>query len=427
MKSSARPKLIRAAQLIDGTGTAPKKDFEVLVLEDRIAAIGPRDAIDAPSETEVVDLGRRTITPGMVDAHMHFFGVPSDQLNLLATEREAYRVLRAAGEARKMLEAGITAARCLGSSIGPDLRRAINEGHVPGPRLMAAGEFICSTSGTWDHIALPIDWARSLDMIADGVEGVREVVRRRVRRGSSVIKVGLSKGGVDDRYHPWGDDPLNQVASYSLEEVKSLVAEAHLNKLKVSAHCIGDEAVRYALDGGVDVIEHGYGITEDTRKRLVDENALVVSTIAQLYYHRAAYDEFHYADWQQAIFERHIRQMRTDFEKGLREGVRYALGTDLVGAPTHPLWMGAREFEFAVEWGMDPIQAIAAGTSVSAEALGLERHIGTIETGKLADIIAMDGDPSRDITELQRVNFVMFGGNVVVDRGTPAGHGGAAR
>jgi imidazolonepropionase-like amidohydrolase len=281
---------------------------------------------------------------------------------------------------------------------------------------MAAGEFICSTDGTWDHIAIPLDWARSLDMIADGIEGVREIVRRRIRRGSNVIKVGLSKGDVDDKFHPWGDDPLNQIASYSLEEVKALVDEAHLNKLKVSAHCIGDEAVRYALDGGVDVIEHGYGITEDTRKRLVDENALVVSTISQLYFHRLAYDEFHYPEYLRQIYDRHIRQMRIDFEKSLKAGVRYALGTDLVGFPTHPQNAGAREFEFAVEWGMDQTAAITAGTRTSAEAMGMDHRIGTLEKGKLADLIAVAGDPLRDITELQRVTFVMLGGNVIVDK-----------
>jgi imidazolonepropionase-like amidohydrolase len=409
-------KLIRAGRLIDGTGAAPKSDIAMLISGDRITEIGHRDAVEAPATAEMVDLGSRTVMPGMVDAHMHLFGVPSDRLDRLAFEREPYRVLRAAGEARKMLEAGITAARCLGSSIGPDLRRAIDEGHVPGPRLMAAGEFICSTDGTWDHIAIPLDWARSLDMIADGVEGVREIVRRRIRRGSNVIKVGLSKGDVDDKFHPWGDDPLNQIASYSLEEVKALVDEAHLNKLKVSAHCIGDEAVRYALDGGVDVIEHGYGITEDTRKRLVDENALVVSTISQLYFHRLAYDEFHYPEYLRQIYDRHIKQMRIDFEKSLKAGVRYALGTDLVGFPTHPQNAGAREFEFAVEWGMDQMAAITAGTRTSAEAMGMDRRIGTLEKGKLADLIAVAGDPLRDITELQRVTFVMLGGNVIVDK-----------
>lgn len=409
-------KVIKAGRLIDGTGAPPKTDVAILIDGNRIADVGHRDAVVVPPEAEIIDLGSRSIAPGMIDAHMHLFGVPSDKLDRLPFERETYRVLRAAGEARKMLEAGITAARCLGSSIGPDLRRAINEGHVPGPRLMAAGEFICSTDGTWDHIAIPIDWARSLDMIADGVEGVREIVRRRIRRGANVIKVGLSKGGVDDKFHPWGDDPLKQIASYSLEEVKALVAEAHLNKLKVSAHCIGDESVRYALDGGVDVIEHGYGITEDTRKRLVDKNALVVTTISQLYFHRLAYDEFHYPDWLRAVYDRHIHQMQIDFEKSLKAGVRYALGTDLVGFPTHPQNAGAREFEFAVEWGMDPMAAIVAGTRVSSEAMGMEREIGTIEKGKLADMIGMQGDPLRNITELQRVNFVMLGGDVIVNK-----------
>src|SRR5262245_60769329 len=139
----ATAKLIKAARLIDGTGRPPREDVAVLILDSKIADIGHRDAIEAPTGAEVVDLGNSTIMPGMIDAHMHLFGVPSDHLERLPLEREAYRVLRAAGEARKMLEAGITAARCLGSSIGPDLRRAIDEGHVPGPRLMAAGEFIC--------------------------------------------------------------------------------------------------------------------------------------------------------------------------------------------------------------------------------------------------------------------------------------------
>jgi imidazolonepropionase-like amidohydrolase len=416
-ENTKRAKVLRAAKLIDGTGAAPKRDAAVLVNDSIISEIGHRDEVKVPPNSEVIDLGEQTILPGMVDAHMHFFGVPSDKVHLLATEREAYRVLKAAGEARKMLEAGITAARCLGSSVGPDLRRAINDGHVPGPRLMAAGEFVCSTHGTWDHINIPLDWAKSLNMLADGIEGVREIVRRRVRSGSNVIKVGLSKGGVDDKYHFWGDDPLKQVASYSVEEVKAAVAEAHLNKLKVSAHCIGDEAVRYALDSGVDTIEHGYGITEDTRKRLVDQNALVVSTICQLYYHREAFEPFHYPQWLREVFERHLTQMQIDFEKSLHAGVRYALGTDLIGYPTHPQDMGAREFEFAVNWGMDTMQAIVAGTRNSAEALGMSHLIGTIEKNKLADIIATPGDPSKDITELQRVSFVMLGGNVIINRG----------
>ena len=182
---------------------------------------------------------------------------------------------------------------------------------------------VARTRPTW--FALGVDACRE-----NGVEGVREIVRRRIRQGANVIKVGLSKGGVDDKYHPWGDDPYNEVASYSLEEIRALIDEAHLNKLKVSAHCIGDEAVRNALDGGVDVIEHGYGITEETRKRLVERNALLVSTISQLHFHQEAAIPYHYPDWLQRVFKRHTEAMRADFERSLELGVRYALGTDLL-------------------------------------------------------------------------------------------------
>ena len=416
MADYERATVLRAGRMLDGTGAPSREDVALLILDGRISEIAHRDALEAPADAVVIDRGDETIMPGMVDAHMHFFGVASDNIGTLPTEREAYRALRAAGEARKMLEAGITAAKCLGSSVGPDLRRAINEGHVPGPRLVAAGEFICSSDGTWDHLNVPLDWAKSLDMLADGIEAVREIVRRRVRKGANWIKVGLSKGGVDDQYHPWGDDPMKQVASYSLEEVKALVDEAHRNKLKVSAHCIGDEAVRMALDGGIDIIEHGYGIEEDTRKRLVDENALVVSTIAQLYFHEQAAEPFHYPGWLQDVFQTHIDRMRRDFELSLRAGVRYALGTDLIGFPTHPQNAGAKEFELAVEWGMDTRQALVAGTHISAEALSMQHEIGSLQKGCLADIIGVPTDPERDITALQRVNFVMFGGDVIVDK-----------
>jgi imidazolonepropionase-like amidohydrolase len=416
MSNQEKIKLLRAKHLIDGTGAAPRRDVAILIVDGAIREIGHQAQIVAPPGAEIIDLDQWTIMPGMVDAHMHFFGVPSNQLHKLPTETEAYRVLRAAGEARKMLEAGITATRCLGSSISPSLRRAINEGHVPGPRIVAAGEFVCSTDGTWDHISFPLEWIKAQGMLADGVEGVREIVRRRVRQGANVIKVGLSKGGVDDKYHAWGDDPFQQVASYSLDEVRALTHEAHLNKIKVSAHCIGDQAVRSALEGGVDVIEHGYAITEETRKILVDRNALVVSTISQLYFHQQAAEPFHYPNWERQIYQRHLDVMRTDFEKSLAVGVRYALGTDLIGYPTHPQDRGAKEFELAVEWGMSPLQAIVAGTKVSAEALGMDQVIGTIEVGKLADIIGYDGDPLEDISVLQRVQFVMQGGETIVHK-----------
>jgi imidazolonepropionase-like amidohydrolase len=405
--------VILAGTLIDATGAAPRKDVALTIVDGRIAAIADRQGFSAPVGAKIIDLSGKTLLPGIVDAHMHFFGVHSYQLYKLPTEPDPYRALRAAGEARKMLLAGITAARDLGSSIGPDMRRAIDEGHIVGPRLVAAGEFITTTGGTWEYVSLPIEWARERDIIADGPDGMREIVRRRVRQGANVIKIGLSKGFIDDKYHAWGDDPLRQLAGMTLEEVKAAVDEAHVHKIKVSAHCIGEAAVVLALDGGVDIIEHGYGITEETRARLAETQILVGSTISQLYCHRAAYEEFHYPDWERALFERHTAQMRIDFEKSLAAGVRYVLGTDLIGYPTHPQDQAAREFEYAVEWGMDPMVALVSGMKHGAEALGRLDDIGTIEPGKYADLIATSDDPLADITALQRIDFVMQGGRVI--------------
>jgi imidazolonepropionase-like amidohydrolase len=389
-----------------------------VIAGDRIEAIGK--GLPVPADAQVLDLGACTLMPGMIDAHMHTFGVPSTGLHALPFEREAYRALRAAGELRAMLEAGVTAARCLGSTIGPDLRRAIEEGHVPGPRLIAAGEFISSTGGTWDGPLTPRDVAHAKGTVADGVEGLRAAVRERVRLGADFIKLGLSKGRVRDRYHAWGDDPLDQSPCFTVDEVKAATDEAHRNGMVVSAHAIGDAAVRLALDGGVDVIEHGYGISEETRLRLVGAGRIVVTTIAQLHFHREAYEPFRYPDWERAIYDRHRACMRRDFVLGLKAGVRFALGTDLIGRPTHPLDRVAKEFALAVEWGMTPMQAIVAGTRTGAEVLGLARSIGTIEPGKLADVIAVEGDPSVDITALERPALVLKGGQPAAMAASPS-------
>lgn len=422
MSAQRADKVILAALLVDGTGGPVQRGVALRISGGRIASIGRRADLAPGDDLEIIDLGDATIMPGMIDAHMHFYGVQSTQTHTIPFEREPYRVLRAAGEARKMLEAGITAARCLGSSIGPDLKRAVNEGHVPGPRILAAGQYVIATDGTWDPIAVPVCHARNMDMLADGVDEIRAIIRRRVRSRSDFIKLGLSKGGSNNLNHPWGDDPMNQVMAYSLVEVKAAVEEAHINGLKVSAHCIGDEPVRLALDGGIDVIEHGHGVSEETRMRLRDENALLVSTLCQAYYHVAAAEEHHYPAAKKALWQRHVDRQRLDFEKNVALGIRYALGTDMIGYPTHPADHMAMEFQLAVEWGMPVGQAIVAGTKIAAEVMGLEKDIGTLEIGKFADVIAVPGNPLDDISILQKVGFVMKGGEVVVAQ-KPLGHG----
>lgn len=404
--------VIRAHRLLAGAGEPATPDAEVAISGGRITAVRASGSVELAPDVEVVE-HRGTLLPGLIDAHMHFFGVPSTQIQRLPKESESYRMGRAVAEARRMLLAGITTARDLGSSIGPDIRRAIDEGLFPGPRLLAAGEFVTTTDGTWQYNSIPLEWARQRDMIADGPDEMRAIVRRRTRRGATAIKLGLSKGCVGDHLHAWGDDPGHQLAAMTTIEAAAAVDEAHGHELRVAGHAIGDAAVGIALDAGVDTIEHGYGITPAMRDRLAAAQTPVVSTISQLQRHVASFDEFAYPVVERDALRRHFDRMRVDFEANVAAGVRYILGSDLIGPPSHPQDIAAHEFAYAVEWGMTPAAAIRAGTSDSATALGLGADVGHIGVGKWADLVGVVGDPLEDITELQRPVLVLKGGDVI--------------
>ena len=277
--------VLTAAGLLDGTGGPARSDVAVVVEDGLIARIvDKQDAIEGGDT--IVDLGDRTLIPGLVDAHTHFFGIPGDTFEIPPAQiHTAYRAFRVASEARKMLEAGVTTTRCLGSDIGPSLQKAVDEGLVPGPRMQAAGEFITTTGGTYDFVSLPITEQREKGLVADGVDGFRDIVRRRIRQGATVIKLGVSRGAIGDHYRAWGDDPWTNIPSVTLDEMIAAREEAHANGLRISAHCIGTDSVNRALDAGVDTIEHGYAVDEATRERLVESGVAVTTTICQVHYH----------------------------------------------------------------------------------------------------------------------------------------------
>lgn len=380
---------------------------ELHVAAGRIAWLGRQGERPAPQGAEIIDLGDHWLLPGFIDAHLHLWGLDLAEPAAPWSWPHAYRAARALADLRALLDAGITAVRCCGGPLGPALARAVREGVAPGPHIVAAGEFICSRAGTWDPAAWPLGWAESLGLHADGADEVRQRVRERLRAGADFIKIGGSVGEHADLLRPWGDDPARLRLSYSDEEVRSAAAEAHRNGLAIATHAIGEAAVRQALDAGVDSIEHGHGIGEETARRLAGSGTWLVPTLSLPALRVERAPPAIAAGWQ-----RHREAQLRSLELALKHGVRIAAGTDFVGPPVTPLGPDAMEMELLVRAGMAPEAALLAGTAEAAALLGMQARIGALAPGLEADIIALPGDPRADIGLVRRVAFVMRGGAV---------------
>jgi imidazolonepropionase-like amidohydrolase len=369
--------------------------------------IGRQGERPAPPGAAVTDLGRHFLLPGFIDAHLHLWGLDLADPTALWTWSMPYRAARAVADLQRLLENGITAVRCLGGPLGPSLARAVREGVVPGPHIVAAGEFICSRAGTWDHAAWPQDWVEGLGMFADGIDECRRRVRERIRQGADFIKIGGSVGEHRDTLRQWGNDPARLRLSHADEEVAVLVQEAHRNGLKVATHAIGDAAVMQALAAGVDSIEHGHGLSEETARRLADSGAVLVPTLALPALRAAQAPPAVAVHWQ-----RHRDAQREALQLALRHGTRIAAGTDFVGPPFTPLGPDACEMELLVEAGMTPEQALRACITEGAALVGLQDRIGRLAPGYEADLVGLPGDPRDRIGLVREVGFVMKGGKV---------------
>ncbi|WP_043833057.1 amidohydrolase family protein [Muricoccus aerilatus] len=402
--------VLRAAAAWTGTGAPPVERAELHVEAGHIAWLGRQGERPPPEDARVVDLGAHWLLPGFVDAHLHLWGLDLSEPAALWNWPQAYRTARAVADLGALLAGGITAVRCCGGPLGPSLARAVREGVVAGPRIVAAGEFICSRAGTWDHVAFPQRWAEELGMLADGPEECRRRVRERVRQGADFIKIGGSVGEHADALRPWGDDPGRLRLSYSDEEVRIVVEEARRNGLRVATHAIGEAAVAQAVAAGVHSVEHGHGASEEAVRRMAGEGIWLVPTLALPALRAERAPPAVAAHWQ-----RHREVQRRSLELAMRHGVRIAAGTDFVGPPFTPLGPDACEMELLVEAGMAPERALLAGTAEGAALLGLGEETGTLLPGRAADIVALPGDPRRDIRLVRRPGFVMAAGAVVLD------------
>jgi imidazolonepropionase-like amidohydrolase len=402
-QQTAQRVVIRAGHVLDVTSGKMLSDQTIVVEGDKIVSVGPASAMPAGDAT-TINLPNATVLPGLIDAHTHLTFNPSFGYERLAISipREA---LIGAHNARTTLEAGFTTVRNVGANGYSDvaLRDAINAGDVPGPRMLVSGPALGITGGHCDNDLLPYEYHASGDGVADGIEGVQHKTREVIKYGADLIKV-CATGGVLSK----GDDP--NASQYTLEEMKAIVADAHRLGRKVAAHAHGAQGVIWASEAGVDSVEHGHLMNDAAIATLKKNGTYLVPTLYLI-------------DWQRANaatanlpeFTRHKMQMvsdaaKTNVKKAIEAGVKIGLGTD---AAVYPHGLNAHELAVYVSLGMTPLQAIRTATINDADLLGWSDKVGTLEAGKWADIIAVDGDPLQDVTTLQHVKFVMKGGTVV--------------
>ena len=381
---------------------------DLLVEGDRIVAVSPTSV---PAGTTEIDLGDVTLLPGLMDMEVNLLmGGPNHASPLVPVQEDpALRTLRAVANGQRTLRAGFTTVRNLGLFVQTGgllldvaLMKAIDMGWVDGPRIVPAGHAISPTGGHLDptmfqalapHV-LPLTVEEG---IANGVAEVRKAVRYQIKYGARVIKV-VASGGVMSHTGPAG------ARQYSTEELEAIVDEAHRAGLKVAAHCHGDEAARVAVECGIDCLEHGSLMSDETLDLLVERGTFLVATT----YLADGMDTSHAAPDLQAKAAEVFPRARKTISKAIERGIRVACGTD---APAIPHGRNAKELIALVERGMTPLQAIRAATTVAAELIDVDDR-GRLELGLLADIIAVPGDPLTDITLTESVNFVMKGGQI---------------
>lgn len=404
--AQAQTTVIKAGKLID-TETGTVLENQLIVIEaDTIKAVGANIAV--PKNAEIIDLSKATVLPGLIDCHTHVTSQPgSDYYAEIFRKTAVDYAILAPIYAKRTLEAGFTSIRDVGSAAFLDvaLRNAINHGDIPGPRMVCAGLFIGSTGSHGDLNGyspyLQFNYPEGMSGIANGVDEVRKQVRYNVKYGADVIKFGASAGVLTE-------EESVGAPQYSQEEMNALVAEANMWDRKTCAHAHGTEAIKMAVKAGVASIEHGSFIDDEGIELMKQHGTYLV---ADIYNDDYIMSEYKKLGFPQKILDKEKlvgQTQRNNFAKAVKAGVKIAYGTD---AGVYPHGWNGKQFFYMVKYGLSPMQAIQSATINAADLIGLKKA-GSIKAGKYADIIAVTENPLTNITSLEKVGFVMKGGEV---------------
>ena len=397
--------LIRTGHLLNvKTGAEPAAQT-IIVTGDRITAVAPTTSTPKQSGDTEIDLTKYTVMPGLIDVHTHLTMTTNFDPYFELSMTPAKEAIIGVENAKVTLEAGFTTVRNVGANSYTDvaLRDEINAGHIPGPHMQVSGPALGITGGHMDENLLPFEYHVHGQAVADGIPAVQHQVRENIKYGADLIKIGAT-GGVLSK----GDDP--QASQYTLEEMQAIVADAHRLGRKVAAHAHGGQGILWASQAGVDSIEHGSYLNDEGIAMMKKHGTYLVPTAYLI-------------DWMQQygnlppLYQQKMKDVsaveKQNAIKAIKAGVKVALGTD---AAVYPHGLNAHEVDVYVnQFGMSPLQGIQTGTINAADLMGWTDRIGTIEPGKWADIIAIDGDPLKDVKILQHVNFVMKSGIVYKD------------
>jgi imidazolonepropionase-like amidohydrolase len=407
-KKEAPPKriAIRAGRLIDGKSDSAIQNAVILIEDDKIVSVTTGGTV--PSGVETIDLSKATVMPGFADVHTHVVlngDITAEDYDAqLLKESIPYRAILGARNAKIALDHGFTSIRDLETEgamyADVDVKMAIANGEVPGPRMQVATRAMTPTGM---YGPLGYSWELRVPQgveYVDGVDGARKAVREQIMYGADWIKYYS-----DRKYHFESDGVLHSMVNFTDEEAKAIVDETHRLGKKVAAHCIGSDGIAAALRAGVDTVEHGDGLTDAEIDEIAQRGIYWVPTITV-----GAY----VAPGRGGNWTKMVDLEKVAFQKALKKNVKIALGTDAGGFDWKEVNQ-AKEFEYYVDYGMTPMQALRTGTVAAADLLGWSDKVGTIEAGKWADLVAVSGDPLKDITEVERVKFVMKAGVVYKD------------